>query len=551
MPSFTCPKCKKSLKTAAPIPAGKKIKCPACTHVFVMPDLGEETIQVGKPMMPARTAALSSIAKERDRERPTAEMDRPKRRRPDLDDEDEAPRKKSRKAKSRRDDNPDRDEDERRGRRRKKKQKQSNTGLIVILSGAGALVLLLIVVGGFVWPGFFKGGSKARAAAPVDPLAFVPENCEVVAGVSLAQYRNKASFQKDLDRAFRQTNQLSPVQFEFVKNLDRVVFAVANMGPNATGVGVFTSAKPLDPQKVRQVFSAGPAQDVQGKTIYKINDPNLGARLLMSLPDEKTVVFGQMSETNFVRLLDGKNKLPPVLQAKASAISSKLLWMVIDLQAALKGKTEQFDRVKQALDAGQQPREAINREPLSSLTNLLFEIQKMPGGSEAVTAIKDLRLASFFYDYTNELRMELAIQCANEEHAEKIETFAKGLWDQHGKPWLTAVPALMLGKQPGSEVLTKAIDEATQSFQVQRQGVQVIVSMSVSENTVKELEQLEERGGLNAGGFNPGAGAGGPDPGVPNPGVANPGEANPGEVNPAPQPKTPVRPRPKTRPKKN
>ena len=35
MPSFTCPKCKKTLKTAAPIPAGKSIKCPACGRIDI------------------------------------------------------------------------------------------------------------------------------------------------------------------------------------------------------------------------------------------------------------------------------------------------------------------------------------------------------------------------------------------------------------------------------------------------------------------------------------------------------------------------------------
>src|SRR5579863_6195042 len=37
MPKFACPNCRKSLKTSASVPAGKKIKCPGCSHVFRLP----------------------------------------------------------------------------------------------------------------------------------------------------------------------------------------------------------------------------------------------------------------------------------------------------------------------------------------------------------------------------------------------------------------------------------------------------------------------------------------------------------------------------------
>jgi hypothetical protein len=450
-----------------------------------------------------------------------------RRRDPSRDDEDEAPRKKSRKAKSRRDDNPDRDDDERRGRRRKKKQKQSNTGLIVILSGAGALVLLLILVGGFVWPGFFKGGSsKARAAAPVDPFGFVCDNCEMVFGINLTQFRSKPGFQREFEKALRQSRQLSPAQFDFAKNLDRALVTVANTKGGhefgrATVVVVLTSATPLDSQKVRQVFNAGPAQEVQGKTIFKINDPNLGARFLMSLPDDKTVVLGVVSETNFVRLLEGKSKLPPSIQSQANGMAGRLAWTVIDLQAVA-------DQAK-TVDLG---------------------LQMVPGGAQVASALKNAKTLSFFYDVSNEIRAQLDLNCANEADAEQVETFAKNLWEQQGKPHLAALPAMM-GNQPGGEVFAKMFNEIGQSFQIERQGLRVSASITISENTVKELEQLQAQGGGDP--FNPGFNPGAANPGVgnPNPGVANPGEANPGAVNPAPPPKRPNRPPPKRPPPKS
>ncbi len=48
MVSFSCPKCRKVLKSNNPIPDGKKIKCPACTHVFTFVAT-DTAIQTGKP----------------------------------------------------------------------------------------------------------------------------------------------------------------------------------------------------------------------------------------------------------------------------------------------------------------------------------------------------------------------------------------------------------------------------------------------------------------------------------------------------------------------
>jgi hypothetical protein len=50
MPRFACPKCTKVLKTSAPVPAGKKVKCPGCANVFAVPVVGDDTgVQADKP----------------------------------------------------------------------------------------------------------------------------------------------------------------------------------------------------------------------------------------------------------------------------------------------------------------------------------------------------------------------------------------------------------------------------------------------------------------------------------------------------------------------
>jgi uncharacterized C2H2 Zn-finger protein len=40
--SFACPECQAILRPTKPLPAGARIKCPKCTHVFT-PDLAKST----------------------------------------------------------------------------------------------------------------------------------------------------------------------------------------------------------------------------------------------------------------------------------------------------------------------------------------------------------------------------------------------------------------------------------------------------------------------------------------------------------------------------
>ncbi len=49
MPNFSCPNCQKVLKSSNPIAPGKKIRCPKCTKIFVMPESDEEAITATKP----------------------------------------------------------------------------------------------------------------------------------------------------------------------------------------------------------------------------------------------------------------------------------------------------------------------------------------------------------------------------------------------------------------------------------------------------------------------------------------------------------------------
>jgi hypothetical protein len=322
-----------------------------------------------------------------------------------------------------------------------------------------ALVLPFLIAVGLLWPGWLQGGSKTGTAKPADPFAFVPNNCEIVIGVNVAQVLKKPGFRREFEKSLRQSMKSSEAQIELAKNLDRVVIAISDVWKSPTGVGVVTSATPLDLEKIRQAFSVGPAKEIQGKTIFKVADSS--GPLVMSLPDDKTIVFGRMAEASFVKLLDGQGKLPPAVEAPVKKVSGTLLWAAIDVQAAMKGEEEKLEWLK-----------------------------TLPRGGETLPAIKGAKWASLYYDLAKRIRAQIDIQCATEMHAEEVEAFANNLWTTHGKPVLQILP-MFPGSPLDADIMTKLAIELTENFRIQRQASKVSASVTVSESLVEELENQQ------------------------------------------------------------
>src|SRR5437660_443743 len=99
--SVNCPHCGAILKSAAAVPAGKKVKCPKCSNTFATPSL-EEAGAVSTAPLPPRTpgteaevpeADVPMLAVDEDPEEPDEE-DEPRRRKKDRDvvEEDDEPR---------------------------------------------------------------------------------------------------------------------------------------------------------------------------------------------------------------------------------------------------------------------------------------------------------------------------------------------------------------------------------------------------------------------------------------------------------------------------
>jgi hypothetical protein len=150
-----CPSC--SAKLNAPdAAAGKKVKCPRCQSLMVVPQpaaepLDFEVVEEESPRPSAPAAA--------------AQPKRPTRVKADVyvDDDDERPRKRSRVAE---DDSDDEDDD--RPRKKKKKPAADNTMLIRNIVGGVVLVVLLGIAGYIFYDRFQKSKENTASNKPTE-----------------------------------------------------------------------------------------------------------------------------------------------------------------------------------------------------------------------------------------------------------------------------------------------------------------------------------------------------------------------------------------------
>src|SRR5262245_61793236 len=179
--SYVCPECDRVLRTSAPVTSGQKIRCPACQTVFAP----KEKTGAASPIRRGRESDYSSRPPREDYdERPVA------RRRYDDDD---APRRPARRPRD--DDNDDWDE----GPVRRRPQRKKGKALLLIVLGSGALVLVAaVLVLGFVWPGWFRGGGGSSANLDA-LLAYVPpDQAKVLVAADLTSLADRNDLEKIL-----------------------------------------------------------------------------------------------------------------------------------------------------------------------------------------------------------------------------------------------------------------------------------------------------------------------------------------------------------------
>jgi hypothetical protein len=345
------------------------------------------------------------------------------------------------------------DEEDRPAPRRKKKKGGSKVGLILALGGGGVL-LLILGIAGFVWPGFLVKGGKA---GPVDLFAVLPNNCDVVFGAT------KPGQVQWFAKVLRQAKDVNLEAIELFNGADRIVGGA--VGEGEVHVVGFTSLAPLDPEKVRRALGAGPPMNVKGRVLHKVVNAKTGETELMAMPNDKTVVVGSLPEAEFVKLLEARGKISADLRSQANALQHKPVWVVGSLQGALKDKVQAID----------------------------FLGFIIPEAAQSLIAVKSGKTLSFSMDASKDATVQVDLQCKDEQDAVVVESQGKSLWEQKGKALLAGLGnnpllAIMPGAQGAAAMV---VADITNTCKIQRQGPQVSVTVTLSENTLKSLENLQ------------------------------------------------------------
>ena len=476
--TIECPECQKVLKTSTALTPGKKIRCPKCQAVFPVPEEDERP----KSAIRSKNGANGSA-----RKRPV-----------DDDDEGIEDRQRGRRngsaarvgarKRSRDDDDDDRDMDDEDDRpRRKKKAKGGGLMLGLIIGGAAFFLLGGFALTAFVWPGFLRS-SGASSPGAQNLLAFMPGKCDVVMGVNFDGIRKMPGGQQVLDQFMRgmqmgmqRRNGASAGFVDILRNADQMVAGIDSTNENI--VLAVRSRTPLDIEKTKQLFGAGPAKTIQGKACYPFEGDSF-----ITMPNNHLLLVCKMSEADMASLLssDGKtNRLNPDMQNQVRANENSLMYVVAGmspkLQQSIKGAALFIP-----------PGKGGKQDDLVALLPLLER-------SKSVTASIDV--------VNKDVMFKASLSCASDADASQCRNSLEKAWNEQGKPAIAGLGLLMAFQKEG-KAFTSLTDDLVKTLKFQSQGPMVNVSLQISENTLKELEKLGGQPGM-PGGFQPGGFQGG------------------------------------------
>jgi hypothetical protein len=296
---FSCPECQAVLKSASPIPAGKKLKCPKCGAFFPYSD-------------PAEVAEYDDFA-ERDDE-------------PEEEEREEASPRKA----------------------LKKKKKGKSNWVPMLAAGIGA-VILLVAAGGYAAYYFLRTPTFS------EPLAFVPANSTLIMAADLESVLDQLGAQALFERLIEQ-RRLRPAEckaktgLEFRELFSHFTFATTQSaqalapGPSGTkGMWVIRSRVPFDRGKVLDFMDAKKAdkKSLHGKTYYTGTAEQGGNRQTFFVPSNRLIVYMvnfTEGEEAAVLAADGAKIAPPAdTMALIDQAKQGQGWVAVPLDPAIKG----------------------------------------------------------------------------------------------------------------------------------------------------------------------------------------------------------------------
>ena len=510
--TFACPECGKVLRSARPIPAGKKITCPTCAAVFPMPEQEDEEAAVGVSDKPRRPVA-APVRDDDDDPRPRRKASRAA----DDDDEDEPrPRRRSRE---------DDDEDDRPRRKKRKARSQGGSGRLGLLIGAGAVLLLLLAGGGtaayFIWfHGVNRGGGNE------EPLAFVPAGSEVLVGQDYATILGDpglgAQFEKGLREQgksgdlFNKVKQETGLEFKelfaqtvVATNLDTLnnqVLMAGGMGGgpppgmppgmqgNMPGRGtvrpsaitlIARSSKPFDQKKIVKSCKDADRKSAHGKSYYAINE---GDFRTLFMPSNRTLILSSLTGAELDALFASDGTTPSVSADTAAlvrGVDKTTLWMAVPFEGKTRAKID----------------EGLRNDPAPPEFQGLVNPAASGKGVAAWGALEG-----------EQVRIGVNVACADAAAAGQLTQTAEKTWNEQ-KMKVTLGMGLLAMQIPKT---AKVLGELTGSLKFSADGTVARATATTSRANltaaVQEIQAQNAQAGGGFGGFGPG---GPPNPGPP------------------------------------
>jgi hypothetical protein len=333
----------------------------------------------------------------------------------------------------------------------------------------------------FVWPGFLRSGGSGPGAQNL--LAFMPAKSDVVMGINFDAIRKMPGGQQGLDQfmqgmqmGMQRRNAASAGFVDILRNAEAMVAGIDSTKENI--VLAVRSRTPLDIEKTKQPFGAGPAKTIQGKACYPFEGNSF-----ITMPNNRLLLVCKMSEADMASLLssDGKtNRLNPEMQNQVRANENSLMYAVVGMNPKLQQEIHKLGFLFPPGKGGKQ----------NDLTALVPLVER----SKAATAALDFS--------SKEVKLKAALTCGNDADAAQLRTALENAWNLQGKPALNLV-ALAMAFQKEGKAFAALMDDLNKSIKFQQQGATVNVSLQVSENTLKELEKVGPAG-MPGQGFPPG-----------------------------------------------
>ena len=523
--SFSCPECDKVLKTANPIPAGKKVRCPSCEAIFI-PTAASAAIKSSAPVKAApRPAPRLNDEEESDRPRGktnpngvTARKPAPRPPVEDDEDEDRPPSKRriqddeddydnDRPNSKRRSQEEQEDDDYDRPKKKKKNKKKASSKMPLILAGAGAALLLAVLgVTAFVWPGFLLtkpgGGGQAKnnkgkqQIPPITPVAnfaaYAPPNTNMVVNINMTAAKDTFGFDKIMDSLGAKEKE-DPFTTQLIKDAE-LISVFANYGMQTQVVIAVQTAKPINKTNLN-VELAPITKDgqhfyqriIKGKEFGKEKIPDKKSSTeFLCLPHERLAILCIWSDAGMAQIManaaKGGTPISADLISSLKSVDSAIFHGALQITADMK---KELDNI-----------ESTYKQQLGSL-------------KEVMAPLKRAKTMAFGYDVTNSLNLTVGLLCGSDADAGIVKTSVDNWVKNDFKKLadgLIAVVDLTGALPPGaSETLNKLVDEFNKSFKVTQEGPQVTAFVEASEGTVQALKKMipdsPPGGGKDKGGF--------------------------------------------------